>query len=106
MLSSFTGFQHICLRSESNMPLTLPSLFVHIEVKDYIPAAFAGTDLQTYIKMLLLNATSNNHSMIVFLLDFSDALFNPVKTSKPPKTEVELNAQIIIYGCSSALERH
>ncbi|XP_016377857.1 1-phosphatidylinositol 4,5-bisphosphate phosphodiesterase beta-2-like [Sinocyclocheilus rhinocerous] len=55
-----TGFQHICLRSESNMPLTLPSLFVHIEVKDYIPAAFA---------------------------DFSDALFNPVKTSKPPKTE-------------------
>ncbi|RXN35038.1 1-phosphatidylinositol 4,5-bisphosphate phosphodiesterase beta-2 [Labeo rohita] len=36
-----TGFQHICLRSESNMPLTLPSLFVHIEVKDYIPAAFA-----------------------------------------------------------------
>ncbi|XP_073683601.1 1-phosphatidylinositol 4,5-bisphosphate phosphodiesterase beta-2-like [Garra rufa] len=55
-----TGFQHICLRSESNMPLTLPSIFVHIEVKDYIPAAFA---------------------------DFSDALFNPVKTSKPPKTE-------------------
>ncbi|XP_067310997.1 1-phosphatidylinositol 4,5-bisphosphate phosphodiesterase beta-2 [Pseudorasbora parva] len=55
-----TGFQHICLRTESNMPLTLPSVFVHIEVKDYIPAAFA---------------------------DFSDALFNPVKTSKPPKTE-------------------
>ncbi|XP_026107022.1 1-phosphatidylinositol 4,5-bisphosphate phosphodiesterase beta-2-like [Carassius auratus] len=55
-----TGFQHIGLRTESNMPLTLPSVFVHIEVKDYIPAAFA---------------------------DFSDALFNPVKTSKPPKTE-------------------
>uniref|UniRef100_A0AAZ3RZZ0 Phosphoinositide phospholipase C n=1 Tax=Oncorhynchus tshawytscha TaxID=74940 RepID=A0AAZ3RZZ0_ONCTS len=38
-----SGFQHICLRSESNMPLTLPALFVYIEVKDYIPAAFAGT---------------------------------------------------------------
>lgn len=36
------GFHHICLRSESNMPLTLPALFVYIEVKDYIPAAFAG----------------------------------------------------------------
>uniref|UniRef100_A0A8C7FSY8 Phosphoinositide phospholipase C n=1 Tax=Oncorhynchus kisutch TaxID=8019 RepID=A0A8C7FSY8_ONCKI len=36
-----SGFQHICLRSESNMPLTLPALFVYIEVKDYIPAAFA-----------------------------------------------------------------
>uniref|UniRef100_A0A9J8BC09 1-phosphatidylinositol 4,5-bisphosphate phosphodiesterase n=1 Tax=Cyprinus carpio carpio TaxID=630221 RepID=A0A9J8BC09_CYPCA len=68
-----TGFQHICLRSESNMPLTLPSVFVHIEVKDYIPAAFA---------------------------DFSDALFNPVKTSKPPKTEVELNTQIMRDACS------
>uniref|UniRef100_A0A669BIE8 Phosphoinositide phospholipase C n=1 Tax=Oreochromis niloticus TaxID=8128 RepID=A0A669BIE8_ORENI len=36
-----SGFHHICLRSESNMPLTLPALFVYIEVKDYIPAAFA-----------------------------------------------------------------
>uniref|UniRef100_A0A8C7RTY3 1-phosphatidylinositol 4,5-bisphosphate phosphodiesterase n=1 Tax=Oncorhynchus mykiss TaxID=8022 RepID=A0A8C7RTY3_ONCMY len=42
-----SGFQHICLRSESNMPLTLPALFVYIEVKDYIPAAFAGTEADT-----------------------------------------------------------
>ncbi|GAA6108595.1 1-phosphatidylinositol 4,5-bisphosphate phosphodiesterase beta-2 [Tachysurus ichikawai] len=55
-----SGFHHICLRSESNMPLMLPSLFVYIEVKDYIPAAFA---------------------------DFTDALFNPVKTTKPAKQE-------------------
>uniref|UniRef100_A0A8D3A2B2 1-phosphatidylinositol 4,5-bisphosphate phosphodiesterase n=1 Tax=Scophthalmus maximus TaxID=52904 RepID=A0A8D3A2B2_SCOMX len=57
-----SGFHHICLRSESNMPLTLPALFVYIEVKDYIPAAFA---------------------------DFTDALFNPTKgtekTTKTPK---------------------
>uniref|UniRef100_A0A8C1LM59 Phosphoinositide phospholipase C n=1 Tax=Cyprinus carpio TaxID=7962 RepID=A0A8C1LM59_CYPCA len=87
-----TGFQHICLRSESNMPLTLPSVFVHIEVKDYIPAAFAGTDLHTY------------RHIDCFLLDFSDALFNPVKTTKPPKTEVELNAQMhVINACSNAL---
>ncbi|XP_054653370.1 1-phosphatidylinositol 4,5-bisphosphate phosphodiesterase beta-2 isoform X2 [Dunckerocampus dactyliophorus] len=57
-----SGFHHICLRSESNMPLTLPALFVYIEVKDYIPAAFA---------------------------DFTDALFNPTKgrekTTRIPK---------------------
>ncbi|XP_061751423.1 1-phosphatidylinositol 4,5-bisphosphate phosphodiesterase beta-2 [Nerophis ophidion] len=47
-----SGFHHICLRSESNKPLTMPALFVYIEVKDYIPAAFA---------------------------DFTDALFNPTK---------------------------
>uniref|UniRef100_A0A8C5FE92 Phosphoinositide phospholipase C n=1 Tax=Gadus morhua TaxID=8049 RepID=A0A8C5FE92_GADMO len=37
-----SGFQHIALRSEGNMVLTLPALFVYIEIKDYIPAAFAG----------------------------------------------------------------
>ncbi|KAM9842970.1 1-phosphatidylinositol 4,5-bisphosphate phosphodiesterase beta-2 [Aulostomus maculatus] len=64
-----SGFHHICLRSESNMPLTLPALFVFIEVKDYIPAAFA---------------------------DFTDALFNPTKdTEKPTKTPKESSSDYI-----------
>lgn len=44
------GFHHICLHSESNMPLTLPALFVYIEVKDYIPAAFAGASSFLFFK--------------------------------------------------------
>lgn len=32
------------------MPLTLPALFVYIEVKDYIPAAFAGARLSHWKK--------------------------------------------------------
>ncbi|XP_075469488.1 1-phosphatidylinositol 4,5-bisphosphate phosphodiesterase beta-2 isoform X3 [Ascaphus truei] len=36
-----SGYHHICLRSESNMPLTMPSLFVYVEVKDYIPDTWA-----------------------------------------------------------------
>ncbi|XP_071354935.1 1-phosphatidylinositol 4,5-bisphosphate phosphodiesterase beta-2 [Trachinotus anak] len=64
-----SGFHHICLRSESNMPLTLPALFVYIEVKDYIPAAFA---------------------------DFTDALFNPTKgTEKTTKTPKESSSDYI-----------
>ncbi|KAI4804121.1 hypothetical protein KUCAC02_025763 [Chaenocephalus aceratus] len=64
-----SGFHHICLRSESNMPLTLPALFVYIEVKDYIPAAFA---------------------------DFTDALFNPTKgTEKTTKTPKESSSTFI-----------
>uniref|UniRef100_A0A8C5GYX7 1-phosphatidylinositol 4,5-bisphosphate phosphodiesterase n=1 Tax=Gouania willdenowi TaxID=441366 RepID=A0A8C5GYX7_GOUWI len=39
-----SGFHHIALRSESNMVLTLPGIFVYIEVKDYIPAAFSSSD--------------------------------------------------------------
>ncbi|XP_029349332.1 1-phosphatidylinositol 4,5-bisphosphate phosphodiesterase beta-2 [Echeneis naucrates] len=64
-----SGFHHICLRSESNMPLTLPAVFVYIEVKDYIPAAFA---------------------------DFTDALFNPTKGSeKSTKTPKESSSDYI-----------
>ncbi|XP_009708950.1 PREDICTED: 1-phosphatidylinositol 4,5-bisphosphate phosphodiesterase beta-2 [Cariama cristata] len=36
-----SGYHHICLRSESNMPLTMPSLFVYLEIKDYVPDAWA-----------------------------------------------------------------
>ncbi|XP_028981218.2 1-phosphatidylinositol 4,5-bisphosphate phosphodiesterase beta-2 [Esox lucius] len=63
-----SGFQHICLRSESNMPLTLPALFVYIEVKDYIPAAFA---------------------------DFTDALFNPTKNSEKTSKTTESSADYV-----------
>ncbi|XP_059176401.1 1-phosphatidylinositol 4,5-bisphosphate phosphodiesterase classes I and II-like isoform X4 [Physella acuta] len=45
------GFRHIPLRNECNQPLTMPTLFVHIIVKDYVPDNFA---------------------------DFADALFNPI----------------------------
>uniref|UniRef100_A0A8C9U7E6 1-phosphatidylinositol 4,5-bisphosphate phosphodiesterase n=1 Tax=Scleropages formosus TaxID=113540 RepID=A0A8C9U7E6_SCLFO len=47
-----------------NMPLPLPALFAYIEVKDYIPAAFA---------------------------EFSDALFNPTKFSDKPSKSTEVN---------------
>ncbi|XP_037097961.1 1-phosphatidylinositol 4,5-bisphosphate phosphodiesterase beta-2 isoform X1 [Syngnathus acus] len=64
-----SGFHHICLRSESNMPLIIPALFVYIEVKDYIPAAFA---------------------------DFTDALFNPTKgTEKTTRTPKESSSDYI-----------
>ncbi|KAL0969194.1 hypothetical protein UPYG_G00223710 [Umbra pygmaea] len=63
-----SGFQHICLRNESNMPLSLPALFVYIEVKDYIPAAFA---------------------------DFTDALFNPTKNSEKTTKTTESSADYV-----------
>uniref|UniRef100_G1PB22 1-phosphatidylinositol 4,5-bisphosphate phosphodiesterase n=2 Tax=Myotis TaxID=9434 RepID=G1PB22_MYOLU len=36
-----TGYHHLCLRSESNMPLTMPALFVLLEMKDYVPDTWA-----------------------------------------------------------------
>uniref|UniRef100_A0A4X2KMV6 1-phosphatidylinositol 4,5-bisphosphate phosphodiesterase n=1 Tax=Vombatus ursinus TaxID=29139 RepID=A0A4X2KMV6_VOMUR len=36
-----SGYHHLCLRSESNMPLTMPVLFVFLEMKDYVPDTWA-----------------------------------------------------------------
>ncbi|XP_019500399.1 PREDICTED: LOW QUALITY PROTEIN: 1-phosphatidylinositol 4,5-bisphosphate phosphodiesterase beta-2 [Hipposideros armiger] len=35
------GYHHLCLHSESNMPLTMPSLLVLLEMKDYVPDTWA-----------------------------------------------------------------
>ncbi|CAG5124299.1 unnamed protein product, partial [Candidula unifasciata] len=45
------GYRHIPLRNECNQPLLLPTLFVHLVVKDYVPDALA---------------------------EYADALFNPI----------------------------
>lgn len=37
-----SGYRYIGLRNEKNQALTLPALFVYIEVKDYVPDTFAG----------------------------------------------------------------
>ncbi|KAK1170711.1 1-phosphatidylinositol 4,5-bisphosphate phosphodiesterase beta-1 [Acipenser oxyrinchus oxyrinchus] len=35
------GYHYISLRNEKNQPLVLPTVFVYIEVKDYVPDTFA-----------------------------------------------------------------
>lgn len=37
-----TGYRYIGIRNEKNQSLTLPAIFVYIEVKDYVPDTFAG----------------------------------------------------------------
>ncbi|NXS84252.1 PLCB2 phosphodiesterase, partial [Erpornis zantholeuca] len=41
IIAMHPGYHHVCLRSESNMPLTMPALFVFLEIKDYVPDAWA-----------------------------------------------------------------
>ena len=36
------GYHYLGLRNEKNQTLTLPALFVYLEVKDYVPDTFAG----------------------------------------------------------------
>lgn len=41
------GYRHICLRNECNQRCNMASLFVYINVRDYIPDSFAGKYLLT-----------------------------------------------------------
>ncbi|NXU16057.1 PLCB2 phosphodiesterase, partial [Pardalotus punctatus] len=41
VIAMHPGYHHVCLRSESNMPLTMAALFVFLEIKDYVPDAWA-----------------------------------------------------------------
>ncbi|XP_071971395.1 1-phosphatidylinositol 4,5-bisphosphate phosphodiesterase beta-2 isoform X2 [Engystomops pustulosus] len=59
-----SGYHHMCLRSESNMPLTMPSLFVYVEVKDYVPDTWA---------------------------DLTHALSNPIKAFKAQEKSIKMN---------------
>lgn len=36
------GYRHITLRTESNMPMVLPCLFVRIVIKTYVPDELSG----------------------------------------------------------------
>lgn len=42
VISDPAGYHYISLRNEKNQALTLPTLFVYLEVKDYVPDTFAG----------------------------------------------------------------
>ncbi|XP_072407356.1 1-phosphatidylinositol 4,5-bisphosphate phosphodiesterase beta-3-like [Chiloscyllium punctatum] len=63
------GYHYICLRNELNQPLQLPSLFVHTDVKDYIPDTHAE-----YIDLLVnpikhISVMEQRSCLLVNLMD-------------------------------------
>ena len=82
-----SGYRYIGLRNEKNQSLILPAVFVYIEVKDYVPDTFAGTNVGPkknspgycgFISGLL-----EEHCICVFLHiscpDVIEALSNPIR---------------------------
>jgi len=61
------GYRHIGLRNEFNLPQGVATVFVHIQVKDYIMDAFAGNFCQ-FVDFFLCSS--------VFLLSVDDRDFH------------------------------
>lgn len=61
------GYRYIGLRNEKNQSLILPAVFVHIEVKDYVPDTFAGTNFKSNTSFTL-DKKNNTHYHLAFIL--------------------------------------
>lgn len=59
------GYRYISLRNEKNQPLILPAVFVHIEVKDYVPDTFAGWTRSPCLHALLKNPPASPSSSLI-----------------------------------------
>jgi phosphatidylinositol phospholipase C, beta len=80
------GYRHISLRTEANFPMSLPCLFVHIDVSIYIPDGFgdfmtALSDPGAFAKA----ANSTKVKMAALGIEATDAgaAANAIKGSKP-----------------------
>lgn len=80
------GYRYIGLRNEKNQPLILPAVFVYIEVKDYVPDTFAGTNF--------------NFCLWRDITDFPDFvfLFKRDKTKCDIKMSADIHARKIYLG--------
>uniref|UniRef100_A0A8D2HY37 1-phosphatidylinositol 4,5-bisphosphate phosphodiesterase n=1 Tax=Urocitellus parryii TaxID=9999 RepID=A0A8D2HY37_UROPR len=65
-----SGYHHLCLHSESNMPLTMPALFIFLEMKDYIPDTWAGEASRSIFThtMLVMPYAPRSHRLPVHLI--------------------------------------
>lgn len=78
--SNLAGYHYISLRNEKNQSLTLPALFVYVEVKDYVPDTFAGKsgDRKKRRKTEKEMRFFHHHSFLPSS-DVIEALSNPIR---------------------------
>nr|XP_022334254.1 1-phosphatidylinositol 4,5-bisphosphate phosphodiesterase beta-1-like isoform X18 [Crassostrea virginica] len=77
------GYRHIPLRNECNLPLLMPTVFVHISVKDYVP-----DDMSVYIDALInpiayLSEQEKHSQQLAVLEDSEFSLQSNGKSSGP-----------------------
>uniref|UniRef100_A0A915P6M0 Phosphoinositide phospholipase C n=1 Tax=Meloidogyne floridensis TaxID=298350 RepID=A0A915P6M0_9BILA len=112
-----SGYRHISLRTENNQPLTLPSLFVHLQLKTYVPDELSGlVDALADPKAYLSAQEKREEALQQMCVDELEELLAPVgpdsagrtTTAKSSSTNFDGNASIRRVaaqngGCSTNL---
>lgn len=83
------GYRHIPLRNECNLPLLMPTVFVHISVKDYVP-----DDMSVYIEALInpiayLSEQEKHSQQLAVLEDADFSVQSNGRASVPPSPQHE-----------------
>uniref|UniRef100_A0A8C9SM25 Phosphoinositide phospholipase C n=1 Tax=Scleropages formosus TaxID=113540 RepID=A0A8C9SM25_SCLFO len=99
-----SGFHHICLRSESNMPLPLPALFAYIEVKDYIPAAFAGISFNIMAHRRIWDPDVESSPGVPQKLNVDSTPDMELQPEEAPNSDVDFNQNVCPDSDISAQE--
>ncbi|KAL7077403.1 hypothetical protein ACQ4LE_003243 [Meloidogyne hapla] len=95
-----SGYRHISLRTENNQPLTLPSLFVHLQLKTYVPDELSGlVDALADPKAYLSAQEKREEALQQMCVDELEDLLAPVRAdsagrAKASTTNFDGNASI------------
>lgn len=76
------GYRHISLRNESGQPLTLPTIFVHITVKDYIPDGLSELADALANPIAYQSMVEKHASQLMALTDDDDESIRDMKYSR------------------------
>ncbi|VDN07064.1 unnamed protein product [Thelazia callipaeda] len=92
------GYRHITLRTESNIPMTLPCLFVHIVIKTYVPDELSGlvdalADPRAYVSAQEKRKEAL-HNMGVEDSDIVEVSSSSVKTTSNRNILLRLNGNV------------
>ncbi|XP_044539624.1 1-phosphatidylinositol 4,5-bisphosphate phosphodiesterase beta-2-like, partial [Gracilinanus agilis] len=91
-------YHHLCLRSESNMPLTMPALFIFLEMKDYVPDTWADLTVALANPIKFFNAQDKKS------VKLKETENNPPEKPLPPRNSAvgQVNGALTSAGSSMA----
>ncbi|KAK3092878.1 hypothetical protein FSP39_008286 [Pinctada imbricata] len=80
------GYRHIAMRNECNLPLLLPTVFVHISVKDYVPDEMSEFIIALSNPIAYLSEMEKHSQQLAVLEDPDDPEIPLTSETSPPIT--------------------
>ncbi|CAK5009462.1 unnamed protein product [Meloidogyne enterolobii] len=101
-----SGYRHISLRTENNQPLTLPSLFVHLQLKTYVPDELSGlVDALADPKAYLSAQEKREEALQQMCVDEMEELLAPVGADSGGRTTTAKSSSSTNFDGNASIRR-